>query len=70
MVRARKLEGMLVEKEATIGGLQHQLCQADVQRRLAADVQAHASLMRHLQQGAKCGFEAGEFVHLPTLLWE
>ncbi len=70
MVRARKLEGMLVEKEATIGGLQHQLCQADVQRRLVADVQAHASLMHHLRLDAKCGFEAGEFVLLPILLRE
>ncbi len=46
-VRARKLEGLLNEKETTIGSLQHQLGQVDAQRKLAEDAQT-TSLMRYL----------------------
>ena len=48
IVRCRKLEGLLTEKDTIISGLQHHLCQLDVQRKSAQESEA-STLIQYLK---------------------
>lgn len=48
IIRCRKLEGILVEKDTIISGLQHQLNQLDMQRKSAQENEA-STLLHYLK---------------------